>query len=89
MSSKQERTQLNLRLDGRKELLEAIKEAAEAADLSVNTWAIKAFESALGLSSSPKLLSAIAPSPALEERLAALEERLAALEASQMGELVA
>ena len=45
MSSKQERVQLNLRLDGRKELLEAIKEAAEAADLSVNSWAIKAFES--------------------------------------------
>jgi hypothetical protein len=87
MSSKQERVQLNLRLDGRKELLEAIKEAAEAADLSVNSWAIKAFESALGLSSSPRL--AATPSTALEDRLAALEERLAALEANQTGELAA
>lgn len=44
-----ERIQMNLRLDGRRDLLEAIKSAAGADKISVNAWAIRAFEAALGL----------------------------------------
>ena len=41
-----DRVQLNLRLDGRRDLLEAIKEIATAEGLSVNAWVIKTLESA-------------------------------------------
>jgi hypothetical protein len=48
------RVQLNLRLDGKKHLLEAIKEAAKEEGTSVNAWAVKVFESALGMESTDK-----------------------------------
>jgi len=80
--SKQERIQLNLRLDGHKELYEALKVAASDQDTSVNQFVINALKAALGWKA--------APSPqqvgVLEERLASLEERLAALE-QQPGKL--
>ncbi|MEG4409001.1 hypothetical protein [Microcoleus sp. MON2_D5] len=41
-----DRVQLNLRLDGRRDLLETIKEVAAAEGLSVNAWVIKALEQA-------------------------------------------
>ena len=47
-----ERIQLNLRLDGRKELLEAIKSAAAAKDLSINAFVLATMESAVGMASS-------------------------------------
>jgi len=39
-----DRVQLNLRLDGRRDLLETIKEVAAAEGLSVNAWVVKTLE---------------------------------------------
>ncbi|MEG4397187.1 hypothetical protein [Microcoleus sp. BROC3] len=39
-----DRCQLNLRLDGRRELLETIKEVAAAEGLSVNAWVVRTLE---------------------------------------------
>ncbi len=84
--SKQERIQLNLRLDGHKEMYEALKVAASDQDTSVNQFVINALKAALGWKTAPSpqnvgvLESRLA---SLEERLAvvvSLEERLAALE---------
>jgi hypothetical protein len=41
-----DRVQLNLRLDGRRELLDTIKQAAAASGLSVNAWVVKTLEAA-------------------------------------------
>ena len=41
-----DRVQLNLRLDGKRELLETIKEVAAAEGLSVNAWVVKTLEQA-------------------------------------------
>ena len=41
-----DRVQLNLRLDGRHDLLETIKEVAAAEGLSVNAWVVKTLEQA-------------------------------------------
>ncbi len=41
-----DRVQLNLRLDGRRDLLETIKEIAAAEGLSVNAWVVKTLEEA-------------------------------------------
>ncbi len=45
-----ERIQLNLRLDGRPDLLEAIKEAAKAEDTSINSWVVGVLAEKLGIS---------------------------------------
>lgn len=69
------RIQLNLRLDGHKELYEAVKTAAAEQDTSVNQFVINALRAALGWEVEQT------PSPekteALEQRLASLEQRLA------------
>ena len=41
-----DRVQLNLRLDGRRDLLETIKEVAASEGLSVNAWVIRTLEAA-------------------------------------------
>ena len=41
-----DRVQLNLRLDGRRDLLETIKEVAASEGLSVNAWVVKTLEQA-------------------------------------------
>ncbi len=46
-----ERLQLNLRLDGRDDLLEAIRVAAVSQGLSVNAFIVKALEGAVGIES--------------------------------------
>jgi uncharacterized protein (DUF1778 family) len=71
--SKQERIQLNLRLDGHKELYEALKVAASDQDTSVNQFVINALKAALGWKATPSPQKV----GVLEERLASLEERLA------------
>jgi hypothetical protein len=43
------RLQLNLRLDGREDLLEAIKATAQTKGLSVNAWVLGLLESATGI----------------------------------------
>jgi hypothetical protein len=40
------RVQLNLRLDGRRDLLETIKEVVATEGLSVNAWVVKTLEQA-------------------------------------------
>ena len=42
-----DRVQLNLRLDGKRELLETIKEVAAAEGLSVNAWVVRILEQAV------------------------------------------
>jgi hypothetical protein len=73
MSDQRERIQLNLRLDGHKELYEAVKAEAAEQNTSVNAWVINAMRGALGW----EPLNSPARSQALEERLTVLEERLA------------
>lgn len=73
-----ERLQLNLRLDGHKELYEAVKAAAAEQDTSVNQWVIDALKAKLGWVDEQ---TPVAPTrDVLEERLAelqgTLEERL-------------
>lgn len=46
-----ERLQMNLRLDGRQDLLEAIKGMAAAEGLSVNAWVVRTLESAIDAAS--------------------------------------
>ncbi|MEG3985228.1 hypothetical protein [Microcoleus sp. D3_18a_C4] len=41
-----DRCQLNLRLDGRRDLLETIKDIAAAEGLSVNAWVVRTLEQA-------------------------------------------
>ncbi|MEG5038889.1 MULTISPECIES: hypothetical protein [unclassified Microcoleus] len=41
-----DRVQLNLRLDGKRELLETIKDVAAAEGLSVNAWVVRTLEQA-------------------------------------------
>ncbi|MEG4252930.1 hypothetical protein [Microcoleus sp. Pol10D4] len=41
-----DRCQLNLRLDGRRDLLETIKDVAAAEGLSVNAWVVRILEQA-------------------------------------------
>ncbi len=45
-----ERLQMNLRLDGRQDLLEAIKSMAATEGLSVNAWVVRTLESAVSTS---------------------------------------
>jgi hypothetical protein len=75
MSDPKERIQLNLRLDGHRELYDAVKAAAAARNTSVNHFVVNALRAAVGWEVEQ------APSPqnvgVLESRLASLEERLA------------
>ena len=94
-----ERIQLNLRLDGRPELLEAIKAAAAGKNLSINAFVLATMESAVGMVSS----TSVAPSSEdlesvldkmldtkLETRLdKMLADKLAALRTEPVGELAA
>jgi hypothetical protein len=89
-----DRVQLNLRLDGRRDLLETIKEVAAAEGLSVNAWVVKTLEQAAS-NPTPKS-EGIHPAPVVEDieplldtmldeklavKLASFEERLGKLRA--------
>jgi len=90
-----ERCQLNLRLDGRRDLLETIKEVAAAEGLSVNAWVIRTLEQAIA-NPTPKS-EGTRPAPAVADdielvidnvldkklaaKLASFEERLGKLRA--------
>jgi len=90
-----DRCQLNLRLDGRRDLLETIKEVAAAEGLSLNAWVIRTLEQAItnptpkseGTRSAPAVADDIelALDNMLDKKLAAklasLEERLGKLRA--------
>jgi hypothetical protein len=89
-----ERCQLNLRLDGRRDLLETIKKVAAAERLSVNAWVIRTLEQ---VASNPTPESGgTRPTPAVADieplldgmldrklaaKLASFEERLGKLKA--------
>ena len=89
-----DRCQLNLRLDGRRDLLETIKEVAAAEGLSVNAWVIRTLEQAT-VNPIPKS-EGTRPTPAITDiellldtmldknlaaKLASFEERLGKLRA--------
>jgi hypothetical protein len=89
-----DRVQLNLRLDGRRDLLETIKEVAAAEGLSVNAWVVKTLEQAAS-NPTPKS-EGTHPAPSVEDiqllldtmldnklaaKLASFEERLGKLRA--------
>jgi hypothetical protein len=90
-----DRCQLNLRLDGRRDLLEIIKEVAAAEGLSLNAWVIRTLEQAItnptpkseGTRSAPAVADDIelALDNMLDKKLAAklasFEERLGKLRA--------
>jgi len=78
-----ERIQLNLRLDGRRELLDAVKAVAEAQDISINEFVIRSLKAT---TKKPELIH-LQPEPlavlldtALENRVTAIEERLGKIE---------
>jgi hypothetical protein len=90
-----ERCQLNLRLDGRRDLLDSIKEVAAAEGLSVNAWVIRTLEQAIANPTLKSEGTRSAPSVAddielvldnmldnkLAAKLASFEERLGKLRA--------
>jgi hypothetical protein len=90
-----DRCQLNLRLDGRRDLLETIKEVAAAEGLSLNAWVIRTLEQALTNPTSKSEGTRSAPAVAddielaldnmldkkLAAKLASFEERLGKLRA--------
>ena len=92
MAVDKERIQLNLRLDGHRELLNAVKLEAEAAGISVNAFVLNALKIAVGQTETETPIP-IAPPTNLEETLApaldklladkfaAIEERLGKLRA--------
>jgi len=94
MSDSKERIQLNLRMDGHRELYDAVKAAAAERNTSVNQFVVNALRAAVGWeveqTPSPQKVGVLESRLAsLEERLAVvvnLEERLAALE-QQPGKL--
>jgi len=89
------RCQLNLRLDGRRDLLDSIKEVAAAEGLSLNAWVIRTLEQAIA-NPTPKP-EGTRPAPAVADdielvldslldkklaaKLASFEERLGKLRA--------
>ncbi len=90
-----DRCQLNLRLDGRRDLLETIKEVAATEGLSLNAWVIRILEQAITNPTPKSEATRRAPAVAddielvldsmLDKKLAAkwasLEERLGKLRA--------
>jgi hypothetical protein len=90
-----DRCQLNLRLDGRRDLLETIKEVAATEALSLNAWVIRTLEQAIA-NPTPKS-EGTRPAPAVADdiellldnmldnklatKLASFEERLGKLRA--------
>ena len=90
-----DRCQLNLRLDGRRDLLETIKEVAAAESLSVNAWVIRTLEQAIANTTPKSEGTRSAPAVAddielvldsmldkkLAAKLASFEERLGKLRA--------
>ena len=94
MAGDRERIQLNLRLDGHRELLDAVKTEAEATGISVNAFVIRALQAAIGRDRATPaaplatdMEAAIAP--VLDKLLA---DRLAGIKASaieQLGESAA
>jgi len=93
-----DRCQLNLRLDGRRDLLETIKEVAAAEGLSVNAWVIRTLERAAAnptpKSEGTRLIPTVADIELLLDtmldnklaaKLASFEERLGKLRAARDG----
>jgi hypothetical protein len=90
MAGDRERIQLNLRMDGQHELLEAIKSAASAEGTSVNAWVVSKLKAALGMETK-KTASSVADggledaiAPVLDKLLA---DRLADIKASTIEQL--
>jgi len=68
-----ERIQLNIRMDGRRELYDALREEAQRQGVSINQFVLGLIQAAVGMEESPT----VGANPVLEERLARLEAQLA------------
>ncbi len=69
-----DRVQLNLRLDGKRELLESIKDVAAAEGMSVNAWVLRTLEQAvINPTVKPETTP---PTPALADREPLLDSKL-------------
>ena len=77
MAVNKERIQLNLRLDGHRELLNAVKSEAEMAGISVNAFVLKALKIAVGQAESV-VSSPISPPTNLEEVLTPMLDKMLA-----------
>lgn len=65
-----DRVQLNLRLDGRRDLLDTIKEVAAAEGLSVNAWVVRTLEqAAANPQPQPQPIAQVATIPDIEPML--------------------
>jgi transaldolase len=73
-----DRPQLNVRFDGKKELLASIKEVAAAEGLTVSAWVIRALEQAMA-NPTPPQSQPTAQAPALEEIEPLLDSKLDAM----------
>jgi hypothetical protein len=62
-----DRVQLNLRLDGKRELLDTIKEVAAAEGLSVNAWVVRTLEQAAANPTPQPQQQPIAQAPAIPD----------------------
>ena len=80
-----ERIQLNLRLDGRRELLDAVKAAAEANDISINEFVIRSLRA---VTKRPELIH-LQPEPIAVPLDATLEEKLPLMLDKLLGERLA
>ena len=79
-----ERLQLNVRMDGQRDLYEALRDAAQRQGLSINQFVLGAIRAAVGMEA-PQANDA---TKALAADLALVKERLAQVEA-ELGESVA
>lgn len=83
-----DRVQLNLRLDGKRELLDTIKEVAAAEGLSVNAWVVRTLEIAAN-SPAPAPITKSEPTPATAATIPDIESVLDTLLDSKLDTLLA
>ena len=85
--SEKERIQLNLRFDGHRELLDAVKTEAEAAGISVNAFVLRSLKIAVG--QVPDTRQTFAPQAAEAMPAANLEAELAPMLEKLLGSRLA
>ena len=71
-----DRVQLNLRLDGKRELLDTIKEVAAAEGLSVNAWVVRTLEQAAANPTPQSQPQPIAQTPTIPDIEPILDSKL-------------
>ncbi|MEG4117459.1 hypothetical protein QUA43_08300 [Microcoleus sp. N9_B4] len=80
-----DRCQLNLRLDGRRDLLETIKDVPAAEGLSVNAWVIRTLEIAAANQAIPApIIQSQAPASNISDIEAVLDDLIDTLRAPKL-----